>query len=444
MSSTSDSVHNDQIFPSLNADDFEQVPTEIESLCVNCEQNGVTKLLMIKIPLYKEVILMSFHCDHCGYMNNEIQSAGKIQEQGIRYVVKICDKKDLNRQVVKSEYAGIRIPEVDFEIPSGTQPGEVTNVEGIITRTIEALSYDQEKRKILLNVQANQIDDFIVRLNRLLKAEDEFTLIVDDPSGNSYVESVSPYQIDNNVKIIHYHRTLDQDKALSLVSDDTEEPNEASSNVWDSPDAIKNEVLHFQVNCSNCKAPAETNMKFVNIPFFKEVVIMATNCAACGVRTNEVKSGGGFADKGMRITLKLENQLDLSRDVLKSETCNFAIPELEMEVGMGIIGGRFTTVEGLLNAIKEELVEHGGFAFGDSAEIIKREKMVEFLKRLSDVVELKTPAHLILDDPAGNSYVQSLTAPEPDKQLLTEYYERTFEQNESLGLNDMKTENYES
>lgn len=48
---------------------------------------------MIKIPLYKEVILMSFQCDHCGYKNNEIQSGGKVQEQGIRYIVKITDKK---------------------------------------------------------------------------------------------------------------------------------------------------------------------------------------------------------------------------------------------------------------------------------------------------------------------------------------------------------------
>lgn len=82
---------------------------------------------------------------------------------------------------------------------------------------------------------------------------------------------------------------------------------------------------------------------------------MATTCTECGHRTNEVKSGGGFAENGMRITLKLENQLDLSRDVLKSETCNLSIPELELEVGMGIIGGRFTTVEGLLTAVKEEV-----------------------------------------------------------------------------------------
>lgn len=43
---------------------------------------------------------------------------------------------------------------------------------------------------------------------------------------------------------------------------------------------------------------------------------------------------------------------------------------------------------------------------GDSADEIKRETMKEFLSRLSDVASLKMPAHLVLDDPAGNSYVQ--------------------------------------
>ena len=38
---------------------------------------------------------------------------------------------------------------------------------------------------------------------------------------------------------------------------------------------------------------------------------------------------------------------------------------------------------------------------------------------------------------------QSLCAPEPDPQLEVTHYERTWETNEELGLNDMNTENYE-
>ena len=43
----------------------------------------------------------------------------------------------------------------------------------------------------------------------------------------------------------------------------------------------------------------------------------------------------------------------------------------------------------------------------------------------------------------ANSYVQNIYAPDPDPNMTIEMYDRTFEQNEELGLNDMKLEGYE-
>ena len=54
-----------------------------------------------------------------------------------------------------------------------------------------------------------------------------------------------------------------------------------------------------------------------DIPYFKQVVIMATSCDVCGNRENEVKGGSGIEDKGTRITLKVTSPRDLNRDVLK-------------------------------------------------------------------------------------------------------------------------------
>lgn len=58
-------------------------------------------------------------------------------------------------------------------------------------------------------------------------------------------------------------------------------------------------------------------------------------------------------------------------------------------------------------------------------------------------MSLEIKCTLILDDPLGNSYLQNLYAPEPDPAMTIEEYERTFEQNETLGLNDMRLEGYE-
>jgi C4-type Zn-finger protein len=44
---------------------------------------------------------------------------------------------------------------------------------------------------------------------------------------------------------------------------------------------------------------------------------MATNCDACGHRSNEVKSGCGIEQKGKRIEVKVRSREDFSRDVLK-------------------------------------------------------------------------------------------------------------------------------
>lgn len=44
---------------------------------------------------------------------------------------------------------------------------------------------------------------------------------------------------------------------------------------------------------------------------------MSTNCDACGYKDNEVKTSGAISDQGKRITLKVEDVGDLSRDILK-------------------------------------------------------------------------------------------------------------------------------
>lgn len=48
---------------------------------------------------------------------------------------------------------------------------------------------------------------------------------------------------------------------------------------------------------------------------------MSTNCEHCGYRDNEVKSGSAISEKAKKITLKVEDEEDLSRDILKVSGC---------------------------------------------------------------------------------------------------------------------------
>jgi len=427
------------LFQNIRGEVEELETTEIESLCVACEENGVTKLLLTKIPFYKEVIISSFFCEHCGYENNEVQSASPVQDQGVDITVSVRTKTDLDRQVIKTDSSRISIPELDFEIPAGSQKGVLTTIEGILDRAVQGLEQDQVVRRALDPRLAEQIDEFVDKLKMLRSAERPFTLHIRDPTGNSFVENLFAPKEDPALKIQKFSRTLEEMKMLGLVADDaTEIPEELRM----TDEVKKDEVLTFPTNCDQCQSPAETRMKMTSIPHFKEVVIMATNCDVCGARTNEVKVGGGISERGRRISLRVTDPSDLTRDVLKSETCTLKIPELDFEAQLVSNGGKFTTVEGLLEAIKEQLLTGNPFLMGDSATSEIKAKMAAFTTRLDDLLTGQTQFTIELDDPAGNSFIQNFYAPDPDPEMVVEDYDRTQDDDAFLGIDEMKTENY--
>lgn len=44
---------------------------------------GITRILCTRIPFYRQIIVMSFSCGHCGYSNNELQSGEAAQVNSI-------------------------------------------------------------------------------------------------------------------------------------------------------------------------------------------------------------------------------------------------------------------------------------------------------------------------------------------------------------------------
>ncbi|KAL9276412.1 hypothetical protein ACSQ67_026044 [Phaseolus vulgaris] len=119
-----------------------------------------------------------------------------------------------------------------------------------------------------------------------------------------------------------------------------------------------------------------------------------------------------------------------------SDTASVKVPEVDLELASGTLGGIVTTVEGL------ERVH--GFTFGDSLDENSRSKWIDFKARLNKLLSLEEPWTLILDDALANSFVAPATDdPKEDNQLAFEDYERSWEQNEELGLNDMDTSSAE-
>ncbi|MBL1833882.1 hypothetical protein ELE24_27740, partial [Klebsiella pneumoniae] len=95
----------------------------MESLCMNCQKTGTSRILLTKIPFFKEIILMSFSCPHCGFRNNEIEQGEGLAPQGIHFELNVQTENDLNRRVIKSNFCTINVPICGLEIPQNTQKG---------------------------------------------------------------------------------------------------------------------------------------------------------------------------------------------------------------------------------------------------------------------------------------------------------------------------------
>lgn len=410
--------------------------TEIDSVCMNCYEQGHTRLMLTRIPFYRDVVISSFNCDHCHYINNTLESANKIQSHGTRIRLEVKNQNDLNRELIKSDFATLSIPIIEFEIPALTQKGFLTTVEGVLDRVISNLETDIKLKMEVDKDFAEKLQAFVNRLTDLKQLKlGEFEMIIDDPSGDSFIENPNAPKKDIKLHQTYYKRNQAQNEMLGIEED---------KNAEDDIIGTEDEIASFQNNCPNCNAICETNMKLTDIPYFKKVILMCSYCESCGIKSAEVKSGTGIEEKGIRYILKITDASDLNRDLLKSDTASFEIPEIEFYVNAGTLGDKFTTVEGLLKDLKDNLSTVSPFYHaGDSETSDKSSRMKELL----DKIELIKNGQLldvtvILDDPSGNSYLQNVYAPEDDPNMKIEHYERNFEQNEILGLNDMNTENY--
>jgi len=145
-----------------------------------------------------------------------------------------------------------------------------------------------------------------------------------------------------------------------------------------------------------------------------------------------------MSEKATKYTLAVKTPEDLNRDVFKSESAKISIPEVGFETDTGSMGSMYTTVEGVLEKLISSLRDIP-FSGGDSSD---SNGIEIFCVKLKELVENKKPFTLILDDPLSNSFINSLCYPNPDPDLIKEEYERTWEQNDELGINDMKVENY--
>lgn len=206
-------------------------------------------------------------------------------ENGTLYTGKILDRADLDRQIVRSSSCEITIPELDLTLPP-TERGQLTTVEGLIRDIVTDLSLDQPLRKIQAPEAYEKIQVLINKMKAILgDPEDDddeafkdavpaaqrdttlppFTLKLNDPSGNSFLEFLGSMS-DPKWHLRTYPRTFEQNVQLGLVAADDAD---AAKEEVPSGEISKEEVLVFPGKCSSCGHGLQTLMKRVDIPYFK-------------------------------------------------------------------------------------------------------------------------------------------------------------------------------
>jgi zinc finger protein len=193
--------------------------------------------------------------------------------------------------MVKSETCTVTIPEYELTIPASK--GKITTVEGIIQEVVQDLNYNQPLRRIQDEDTYTKIQILIDKLKAIVPGEVEdseggivptgapnleapmphFTVELDDPAGNSFIEFRDSMARDPNWNFKTYRRTQEQNVALGLVAADaagdsgTGEQHDTSETVpKDDPDE---EIYVFPGVCSSCGHPLNTMMKKLVIPYFK-------------------------------------------------------------------------------------------------------------------------------------------------------------------------------
>lgn len=466
----------------------------VESVCMACEEDGMTRLMRVVVPFFGEMMVSSFRCDHCGYRDTTTQPISDIMPQGAHLELEVDSLESLNRKVVTTKYTTITFPKLELEIPPGTSAGgRLTTVEGLVQEATVKLHESNKYRKSQLAILDSEearlkgegkdidatlkargtqekkvaavIDSIVASLVSFAMGKElPFTLVLDDPAGQAAIENPMAPGLDPKCKVTAYDRTPEQDKRVGVQVQQNaaakyDETEEAATTKTPKPELTKkvkftdheiskmfysahDKDARFTTPCGQCGGRGENRMVVTKIPNFSEIILMCFVCEECGYKDAEVKPGGSIAKKGHITTLTATAETateDLKRDVLKSGDASIAVPEIGFESGFGTLGAVYTTVEGLLTQTRDNVSGCNSFTTGDSSTPGIRGKMEKFIRSLNDIIDGKKPFTLIIHDPIGASWIYSKLKPEPDPQITIKHYERSVEENEMLGLNQMDT-----
>ncbi len=158
-------------------------------VCPSCGKRALSQRAhLYQEPRSKDELLFFVTlCDECNFKKTEIMPlAPSTHVKSNHYVIKIKDPKDLETKIYRASTGSIEIPELGMRLEPGIQAEfYITNMERIILKFKESCQFllrgdPEPEAKAILEKRIQDLDDCLL-------VKREFTVVLDDPEGFSYI-----------------------------------------------------------------------------------------------------------------------------------------------------------------------------------------------------------------------------------------------------------------
>ncbi len=158
---------------------------KMETQCPSCKSaRAALYQKLIQIPYYDDFHMIYLYCPDCGYRMTDFANMSSHGFKHFEYVVEDLD--DFDTKVVRSSDGVFQIPELGITIEPSISPNTwIRNVEGILLDILEKVEF--AKSQLSEPEKIAEAELRLQQINKALKGELQFTLIIEDPNGNSLI-----------------------------------------------------------------------------------------------------------------------------------------------------------------------------------------------------------------------------------------------------------------
>jgi zinc finger protein len=154
--------------------------------CPSCDTESMfTSQNEYEVEHFGAVLISVASCGKCGYRHTDVLTL--TEREPIALSARINSLADLNMRVIKSGTATVAIPEFNATITPGPySEGYITNVEGLLTKIEDALTFMLSTAK---GERLRRGERMLKQMRSARDSKPRFTLMIKDPFGNSAIVS---------------------------------------------------------------------------------------------------------------------------------------------------------------------------------------------------------------------------------------------------------------